>query len=294
MYLFKKQILLAFGLSLILSACGGGGGDGDGSSAPAVQWYPDADSDGFGDASATVFVGDQPDATYVKDNTDCDDNNNAINPDATESGTADLIDTDCDGDVDPGFKYVFVTSTNHLGDLTATAPNDPATNLPYTDGLAAGDAICQSLADNAPNPLPGTYIAWLSSSTVDAVDRFGVISGPPNTYVLADVGRSVVSTDFAGLIDGFIDILIGVDETGTPNTSEFSWTGTAADGRADVDVQNGMCTDWTNGSLVGSGSAAVGRPTEFNGLPSNGLWTESGAYGACGLVAPIPIYCFQL
>src|SRR5262245_12432676 len=36
-------------------------------------------------------------------------------------------------------------------------------------GLAGADAICQATADQA--GLPGTYIAWLSTTTTNAVDR---------------------------------------------------------------------------------------------------------------------------
>ena len=61
-----------------------------------TSWYPDIDGDGYGDEMATVTVSThKPDATYVANNTDCDDSNIEINPEATEIN--DQIDNDCDG-----------------------------------------------------------------------------------------------------------------------------------------------------------------------------------------------------
>jgi hypothetical protein len=62
----------------------------------ADLWYPDADSDGFGDErGASTEACTAPPGT-VDNNDDCDDNNAAIRPDATEI-VADGIDEDCDG-----------------------------------------------------------------------------------------------------------------------------------------------------------------------------------------------------
>src|SRR5690606_4557544 len=58
-------------------------------------------------------------------------------------------------------NLVFVTSTTH----------EPAS----LGGLAGGDAICAARAEAA--GLPGTYVAWLSTATVDARDRLGSARG---------------------------------------------------------------------------------------------------------------------
>ena len=54
-------------------------------------------------------------------------------------------------------KRMFVTSTFHSGPI---------------GGLAVADSICQTRADAV--PLGGTWKAWLSTSTVNAVDRIPV------------------------------------------------------------------------------------------------------------------------
>ncbi|MCB9741803.1 MAG: putative metal-binding motif-containing protein [Alphaproteobacteria bacterium] len=61
------------------------------------EWYADGDGDGFGDPGAALQACAQPSGS-VEDDTDCDDGDGAVNPDADE--VCDLIDNDCDGEID--------------------------------------------------------------------------------------------------------------------------------------------------------------------------------------------------
>ena len=56
-------------------------------------WYADSDTDGYGDPESTTEACDQP-TGHVADDTDCDDTDPDINPDAED--VADGIDQDCD------------------------------------------------------------------------------------------------------------------------------------------------------------------------------------------------------
>jgi hypothetical protein len=62
-----------------------------------TTFYADADGDGYGNASVSIQACTAS-AGYVNDSTDCDDNNSAIYPNATEISNG--LDDDCDGLVD--------------------------------------------------------------------------------------------------------------------------------------------------------------------------------------------------
>ena len=108
-----------------------GSGCSDDPQITQYNWFPDADSDEFGDATNSIFatIADAP-SGYVRDNTDCDDTNANAYPGATEI-TDNLIDEDCNGK----FAYTFYSDKDGDGfgspnpiiieiDNHTTAPNN--------------------------------------------------------------------------------------------------------------------------------------------------------------------------
>jgi formylglycine-generating enzyme required for sulfatase activity len=91
-----------------LLACVGCDNDED---PPVIKttWYKDADVDSYGNPDDYIEAEAQPDG-YVEDNTDCDDSNNGINPDAADI-CDDGIDNDCDGDTDYDDSACFTTNS---------------------------------------------------------------------------------------------------------------------------------------------------------------------------------------
>ena len=85
-------------------------GDVDSGASDASTFYADTDADGFGDVSSTTTSCSAPEG-YVDDATDCDDGDESVNPDATE--TCNGTDDDCDGSVD---EDAFDATTYYDGD----------------------------------------------------------------------------------------------------------------------------------------------------------------------------------
>jgi hypothetical protein len=92
-------------------------------SSDSLTWYADVDGDGYGDAAATALACDASDG-WVADATDCDDEDAAVNPAATE--VCDGVDNDCDGELDPSDSSDSLTwyadvDGDGYGDASATA-----------------------------------------------------------------------------------------------------------------------------------------------------------------------------
>ncbi len=75
--------------------------DGEVDGGTEQTWYRDADGDGYGTDTDTVFGCDAPEG-YVSEAGDCDDGDSAVNPGVEEA--CDGLDNDCDGEVDEGLE----------------------------------------------------------------------------------------------------------------------------------------------------------------------------------------------
>jgi len=186
-----------------------------------------------GDTTFTCSNLVAPDGTTCEAGNPCTD-------DTCESGTCttgEINHTSC--------RTIFVTSAEYSGNL---------------GGLSGADALCATRATQAPDPLPGTFKAWLSDSTTSAASR---LTHPTVPIMLVD--GTVIATDWDDLTDDTLNAPIDLDETGTL-VSAFVWTGTAANG--DIHIATGNCANWTtaSASFLGQG----GHSTIFRSFQ----WTE--------------------
>ena len=81
-------------------------------------WYQDNDNDGYGNPLLSINACSMP-SGYTANNTDCDDTDTAINPDAIE--VCDNRDNNCDGQVDEGLAltaYYYDADVDGYGDDT--------------------------------------------------------------------------------------------------------------------------------------------------------------------------------
>lgn len=120
--------------------------------------------------------------------------------------------------------------------------------------------------------LPGSYKAWLSTSTVDARDRI------PNTAYFRIDGTNIAYNLF-DLTDGSLNAALNITELNQQVSGNVS-TGTSADGTA----SGSTCNNWNSSS-----SGVSGRWGESN--VAKGSWTASGV-SSCNL--PRRVYCFQV
>ena len=136
-----------------------------------------------------------------------------------------------------GPKRIFVTHDQfpaRLG-LVIAAPT----------GLQSADAICNKAAQDA--HLGGTFKAWLSDSTTDAIDRIADV-GP---WYFVD-GVTKVFENKANLMTTPL-VAIDVTETGAPLLGPGTpWTGTELGGRKSTQA-NDRCSDWTSTSATAGG-----------------------------------------
>ena len=110
--------------------------------AQPVNWYQDADGDGFGNTAVSQSSCTQPNG-YVLNNTDCNDNNTNVHPGATE--VCNGIDDDCDGQTDEGVTTTYFQDADGDGfgnaAVTQQACSAPqgyvANNTDCNDGNAA-------------------------------------------------------------------------------------------------------------------------------------------------------------
>jgi hypothetical protein len=135
-----------------------------------------------------------------------------------------------------GANIIFTTPPSFTGNL---------------GGLAGADAICASHAAAA--QLTGAFVAFVSTSTVDAADRLGGAQG----WVRVD-GRMVARTRDE-LLSGMLRYPPRLDAFGQPVAlsgfgTRFAHTGTDPSGKASAF----HCADWTTDAA--SGSTMIGQP----------------------------------
>lgn len=136
-----------FSIPLRVTGSAGSGGR------PIETYYRDSDADSFGNSASTVSAVERP-AGYAKDAGDCDDDDPAVNPGATEILNG--IDDDCDGDIDEGLGSTWFLDADGDGygtpSSTVSATTQPAG---YVDNSSDCDDSRDSVHPGATETLNG-------------------------------------------------------------------------------------------------------------------------------------------
>jgi hypothetical protein len=172
----------------------------------------------------------------------------------------------------PGL-LAFVTSLTGSGELGSWPEAGAAV------GVAAGDAICQSLATTAGLAAPQSFVAWLSTASVDAVDRLSA-DGPWKRLDGVEIAANRAALLTASPFLQTLPSALVVNEDGT-YVGQNAYTGSTSLGRATLEDCNG----WT--------SASAGTDATYGSVQdTRGYWTTSASQlVACS--SPYRLYCFS-
>jgi hypothetical protein len=237
------------------------------SDAPDASMTHDAPADGTGDGTTQGGDGGGIDAPA--------ETGNDAPPDVTTQDAPALTQ-----------YIVFVTSTMYTGNL---------------GGLAGADAKCMERAAAAmPSPLPGTFKAWMSDSTVSAAMHLTTHATVP--YVMLD--GTPIAADWNALTSANgaqVQNMITVDEnghtvptsdsncydptTGTNVAGHFVWTNSNDDGS--LFTSAGTCQDLTSQSDADTGNTGSGS----NDQMSTQWWSSWCNGQSCDSSAAL--YCVQ-
>jgi hypothetical protein len=188
--MFTKSLFCFLALTLLLTSCKKDDNDPNEiiQEPTLLQWYVDGDTDGFGNPDTNIgkLAATKPEG-FVMDNSDCDDTNEDINPDAEED-EYDGIDSNCDNIAEviyPTFSRTYGTEENDISKFL----------FQTSDGgyLSAGDQFSPTIVN-----FKGDWDFWLvkfdSNGQIEWEKKYG---GPDAEYM-----RSMKQTSDGGYIIG--------------------------------------------------------------------------------------------
>lgn len=275
--------------------CDGLANDDDAGVVDGLTWYADQDGDGFGDVADSLTACVVP-AAFVDDDTDCDDANAAVNPEAVEQCDG-VVDENCDGAVDEdGADGAVAGWLDGDGDGYGVGP---AVTVCDSTGLVLVDGDCD---DGDPLAAP-----WLTDACEDGTDadcdgidpRCGVLAGSHRLSasaaleLLGESGERVGwSVRFVGdrSGDGLPELLVSSTGYTTGVSAEaglwLTWAGPS--GSQPVAWADAAMTTTAGQTLVIGGDIDClgdGGPETLLGTPR---------YGGGGVFVPTEVYSASL
>jgi hypothetical protein len=145
------------------------------------------------------------------------------------------------------------------------------------NSLVAADTLCDAIAQSA--FFPGTYKAWLSTSTISALSR--MTGSGPWIQLLRDGGTALTFPTKIELA-ALPLVGVGVTEFRSPVVASTTfWTGTQLGGIASAETCNGF--------TVGASTNVLGTLGQANLTTS--FWTNTGVPQSCNV--PRSLLCLQ-
>ena len=198
-----------------------------------TTFYADTDGDDFGDALSSTEDCSAP-SGYVTDNTDCDDGDREINPDATE--VCDDVDNNCDSAIDEGVTTTFYADTDgdSYGDALSSTDDCSAPSGYVSDNTDCDDT------NGSVNPAASELCDGLDNDCDASTTEDGLASFLDSSGVSSDV-TSIFSGD------------VSLSSDGTYTLCDGTWT-VNLDIDADITIESagGAAVTTLDGSAVGS------------------------------------------
>ena len=218
-------------------------------------FYSDADSDGYGDASATVSACTQPSGA-VADDTDCDDTTGDVNPGATE--VCDGQDNDCDGNGDPMNGSDAACPAADCLDVLTYSPGSDGVYWIDAGGTTAYEVYCDLTSEGGGWTLT-TVVSDDGQNTFTWTDRALLSSDPTTVGSVADLTQDYKSDAHHDIL--FEDLLFIHHPSGV--TAEYEAVG---DGTTDLgSFIDGVGSPVCDYSLAGNGHALTGGTLTLGG-----------------------------
>lgn len=175
--------------------CNGIDDDGDGEideGFTKTTWYYDGDHDGYGTNSTTILSCQQP-VNYVAQGGDCNDNNAAVNPGATE--VCDNIDNNCNGQTDETAGTLWYRDNDNDG---FGNPSISLRACAKPDGYVSNNTDCND-SDN--KTYPGAPERWdnIDNDCDGQVDEGLNIGAPCVPSAVGVCSAGVIACEWGGI-----------------------------------------------------------------------------------------------
>jgi hypothetical protein len=246
-------------------------GDTDEDSAvDAMDWYVDADGDSYGEPGASTRSCSAPTGS-VADGTDCDDDDDAVNPGAVELCNG--LDDDCDGDTDEDSAVDAPTwyddvDADGFGDAgsplqSCSAPiGAVADDTDCDDGDAAIHPTATELCNSVDDDCDGdTDEADAADATTWYFDADGDLYGDPTRTELACTQPSRSVADGSDCDDA--DPLVSPAGTESCNTVDDDCNGTVDDSAIDPELWYEDADGDGYGDELGAAASACDAPAGY-------------------------------
>jgi hypothetical protein len=167
-------------------------------------------------------------------------------------------------------KMVFVTANVYAADLGGTAPYH---------------AACQAEATAA--GLPGTYKAWISTTSTPSDNPASTFTQSPVPYVLPD--STQVAANWSAFATYTHSNDLDENASGNPLIGVVTTTGTYADGTASPN----NCNNWTNSNPAAFGDGGEATGSANDGSSSTVNWSYVAPYAFQCSASAQHLYCVQ-